>query len=178
MNWLLDQLVWLANFPANTGYIWVFVSGFGAFGVGRHMINRSGRQSRLTELRREREAPLGLRDRPVLEALRMIKAWLARVVFVGLIFAGAIGIASLGGFTPTLSYIHANGVTAPATLENDYVTFTASNGRTYTLPYDFFTTPAYPDRDFFHTGDGKIVVRYLESHPQAYVLDTELTPEE
>lgn len=176
MNGLLDHLVWLANFPAGTGYVWVFISSFGAFGVGRHMINRSARRSRLTELRQEREAPLGLRRQPVLDALQLIKAWVARVVFVWLVVAGALGIASLAGFAPTLGYIHANGATAPATLENDYVTFTASDGRTYTLPYDFFTTPAYPDREFFTSAD-EIVVRYLEAHPQAYVLDTERTPE-
>lgn len=175
---LLDHVVWLANFPTTTGYIWVFVSSFGALGVGRHMINRSGRQPRLTELRREREAPFGIRNRPVLDVVRAVKAWLARIVFVGLILAGALGIASLGGFTPTYAYIHANGATASATIENEYVTFTAGDGRTYTLPYDFFTTPAYPDGDFFTSSADQVVVRYLESHPQAYVIDTELTPEE
>lgn len=169
---LLDHLVWLANFAAINGYVWVFITGFSIFGVGRLVLVRRGGDVRLDELREERGLTFGLdRSRPVRDAARLLRAWLARVSLLLLLAAGVFGVLGLTEASPTYGYIHRHGASASAVIEDEYLTFTASDGLTYTLPYPFFTTPAYPDRRHFPS-DGPVTVRYLESHPQAYVVDT------
>lgn len=54
------------------------------------------------------------------------------------------------------------------------MTFTTAEGETYTLESNFFTPSQYPDSRAYLYGD-TAVVRYLPSHPQAFVLDSELS---
>ncbi len=56
------------------------------------------------------------------------------------------------------------------------MTFTTAEGVEYTLESNFFTPAVYPDRDVYLTSGEPVVVRYLPSHPQAFVIDSDQTP--
>ncbi|MGO1770185.1 MAG: hypothetical protein ACTHZX_09550 [Microbacterium sp.] len=178
MSALTDTIVWIANVPATYGYAMVFLAAFGAFGLFAASFRGGGgaRKGRLIELRRERgqSTPGMLRRR-----IARVRNWAFRIAALGLIGGGVIGILSLTNGPITSGYIAEHGETAigtvPEGLSGDWVRFTASDGRTYTLPFSFFTQPSYPgDESPAFAGD-ELVIHYLPDHPQAYVLDTERT---
>lgn len=98
---------------------------------------------------------------------------LALLMAAGLV----LGILSLVGVPVTTAYIHENGHPTIGTLDGEWVTFTTAAGETYTLRSDVFTPAQYPDRDAYVPSDAEVVVRYLASHPQAFVIDTTQLPE-
>ncbi len=57
--------------------------------------------------------------------------------------------------------------------DGEVVRFTAEDGTEYVLPFDFFSTPPISPSDAFLFSDQPVVVRYLEGHPQAYMVDGE-----
>lgn len=175
---ILDTFVWLVNFPVSHGYAMVFIAGFSLMGIGV-MAFRSvgGRDSRLAQVR-ERE---GLPEARSSGGGRLLAARAQRIVFrVLLVVMGAglvLGILGLTGVPVTHGYIHANGIPTTATLDGDWITFATADGTEYTLENDFFSPAQYPDRDAWLPSDGPLVVRYLPSHPQAFVVDTTQLPE-
>jgi hypothetical protein len=100
----------------------------------------------------------------------------ARVLALLMVGALVIGILSLSGVPVTRAYISDNGRPTTGTLEGDWVTFTTAEGVEYTLESNFFTPAVYPDRDVSLASGEPVVVRYLPSHPQAFVIDSDQTP--
>ena len=169
-----DTLVWLVNFPATHAQEMAFVGGFSILGILALALRSKPRRSRLEELRAERGqapamAPLNARIGTALQA--WIFRLLALVVGAGLVIA----IASMIFGPITRGYIYENGNAATVT-KNDYlsntITFTAEDGKTYTMSLAFFSPPTYPDRNVDVIGNERLVVRYLPDHPQAFVIDT------
>lgn len=173
---IVDTLVWLANFPATHAYEMVFVGGFSALGLIGLAFRGGPRRSRLEELRVERG--MASPEFPARERIgAAVQSWffliLALVVLSGLV----IGIASLIFGPITRGYIYEHGERAVSISDDaassfETVTFDAVDGRRYTLNLPFFSPVTYPDRDAFVTSTDELVVRYLPSHPQAYVIDT------
>ncbi|WP_243225865.1 hypothetical protein [Microbacterium sp. CIAB417] len=173
---LMDTLVWLVNFPVTHGYAMVFIAGFAMLGLLSQATRPIGARSRLSTIRAREglvESGSDRRSRVVIARLqRLFFRVLAVVMGAGLV----LGILGLIGVPVTSAYIHDNGQPAVATVDGDWVRFTTATGVEYTLPNDFFTPSMYPDRDAW-VPSGDIVVRYLPSHPQAYVIDTEQLPD-
>ncbi|MGF6824565.1 hypothetical protein M2317_003494 [Microbacterium sp. ZKA21] len=169
---IMDTIIWLANFPVTHGYAMVFIAGFSLMGLFAQSFRSIGRRSQLSVIR-ERE---GLPEPDAAGSGRRVFAHIQRTFFriltAVLATSLVLGILSLIGVPATSAYIFENGQPAVATREGDFVTFTTATGETYTLPDDFFTPSMYPDRDAYVPSDAELVVRYLPSHPQAYVIDT------
>ncbi len=172
MNGVLDTIVWLANFPVTHGYAMVFIAGFSLFGTLGLAASRGASGARLDAVR-VRE---GFADAPKAPTLRRVFARVRRIVFLflSLVLAvgGVLGILGLVGVPVTRAYIHENGLPTTGRLDGEWVTFTNSSGVEYTLHNDFFTPSLYPDADAYIPTDQPVVVRYLPSHPQAFVIDT------
>jgi hypothetical protein len=83
----------------------------------------------------------------------------------------------LTGVPVTRAYIYDNGRPTVGTLDGDWVTFTTGDGVEYTLESNFFSPAVFPDRDAYIPGGQGVVVRYLPSHPQAFVIDSSQLPE-
>ncbi|UYO95774.1 hypothetical protein OED01_09125 [Microbacterium sp. M28] len=169
---IMDTIIWLANFPVTHGYAMVFIAAFSLMGLFAQSFRAVGRSSQLSVIR-QRE---GLPEPSPAGSGRIVFAHAQRIFFRVLTAVMAaslvLGILGLIGVPVTSAYIFANGESAAATLEDDWVTFTTSTGETYTLPNDFFTPSMYPDRTAWVSTGADIAVRYLPSHPQAYVIDT------
>lgn len=171
----IDTLIWLVNFPASRGYAVVFIAGFSILGLLALSVRGSGSGDALRDIR-EREGLLHAQERPHGAVRGRVVRVGARVMALVMIASLVIGILSLTGVPVTRAYIHDHGRPTTATVDGDWVTFTTPDGVAYTLESNFFTPAVYPDRDaYFSTGD-PVVVRYLPSHPQAFVIDSEQTP--
>lgn len=179
MSAVLDTLIWIVNVPATTGYAWVFIGAFGATGFAM-LVTGAGGRFRIARAARRRalaaEAVGEVPDDPAPGALAVIGRGISQAFFgaLGLVVIGfgAIGLLSLIFGPVTAGYIYDHGVAVEAEeVDSDYVRFTAQDGVTYTLSYSFFTPPSYPDSENIAFAD-TAVVRYLPSHPQAFVLDT------
>ena len=172
---LMDTLIWLLNFPAAHGYAMVFIAGFSILGLFALSVRGVAPGGELRAIR-EREGLLRPEDRTRGRVggsiLRIVFRVLAFVMLGSLI----IGILSLTGVPVTRAYIYDNGRPTTATMDGDWVTFTTAEGVEYTLESNFFTPAIYPDRDSYLPGDAPVVVRYLPSHPQAFVIDSTQTP--
>ncbi|MBP3978667.1 DUF3592 domain-containing protein [Microbacterium sp. BLY] len=172
----MDTLMWLLNFPASHGYAMVFIAGFSILGL--FAISAGGASAKGGSLRavREREGLLPSETRP----RGNVGATIARVFFriLAFVMLGSlvIGILSLTGVPVTRAYIYDNGRPTTGTLDGDWVTFTTADGTEYTLESNFFTPAVYPDRDAWLPSGAPVVVRYLPSHPQAFVIDSSQTP--
>lgn len=171
-----DTLIWLINFPASHGYMMVFVAGFSIFGLFAMSARRTAPGGALRRIR-EREGLLPTAARPQGQLLRRVMQIVFRVLAIIMLTSLVLGILSLTGVPVTRAYIFDNGESATATMDGDWVTFTTSEGTEYTLKSDFITPSAYPDRRGFFPTDANLVVRYLPSHPQAFVIDTTQLPE-
>lgn len=171
----MDTLVWLVNFPASHGYAMVFIAGFSTLGLfalsARGAVPGEGLRSI-----REREGLLHPTERPRGRVWAGVVRIGARVLALVMVGSLVIGILSLTGVPVTRAYIYDNGRPTTGTLEGDWVTFTTAEGVEYTLESNFFTPAVYPDRDAFLTSGEPVVVRYLPSHPQAFVIDSDQTP--
>lgn len=171
----MDTVIWLLNFPAAHGYAMVFIAGFSILGLFAGSVRGATpggalRAIRVREgLHRPEERPRGQISRGI---VRIVFRSLAIVMLGSLV----IGILSLTGVPVTRAYIYDNGRPTTATMDGDWVTFTTAEGVEYTLESNFFTPAVYPDRDSFLRGDAPVVVRYLPSHPQAFVIDSTQTP--
>lgn len=174
---ILDSLIWLINFPVAHGYPMVFIAGFSLFGLAALAFRSvDGVDSRLTVIRDREGLP---ESRPA--GGRIVVARVQRIVFriLALIMLSGLvlGILSLAGVPVTHGYIRANGVPTTGTVDGDWVTFSTPGGETYTIESNFFTPAMHPDRDAWLPSDAPVVVRYLPSHPQAFIVDTQELPE-
>ncbi|WP_336502282.1 DUF3592 domain-containing protein [Microbacterium paraoxydans] len=172
---LLDTLMWLVNFPAAHGYAMVFIAAFsilGLFAISARGTTGGGSLRAVRE--REGLLPADTRSRANIggTVVRVVFRVLAFVMLGSLI----VGILSLTGVPVTRAYIFENGRPTTGTVDGDWVTFTAADGTEYTLESDFFTPAVYPDRDAWIPSGAPVVVRYLPSHPQAFVIDSSQTP--
>lgn len=172
----LDTLFWLLNFPASHAYATVFIAGFSILGLFAVSAKRASPQAALRRIR-ESEGILSDSRGP----RRQIGGTVVRVLFRILAFVMlanlVIGILSLTGVPVTRAYIHDNGRPTVATIDGDWVTFTTGEGVEYTLESNFFSPAVFPDRDAYIPGGQGVVVRYLPSHPQAFVIDSSQLPE-
>ena len=171
----MDTLIWLVNFPASHGYAMVFIAGFSILGLFALSARGAVPGDALRSIR-EREGLLHPTERPRGRVWAGVVRVGARVLAFLMLGALVIGILSLTGVPVTRAYIYDNGRPTTGTLEGDWVTFTTAEGVEYTLESNFFTPAVYPDRDAFLTSGEPVVVRYLPSHPQAFVIDSDQTP--
>lgn len=175
---LLDTLIWLVNFPVTHGYVLIFIAGFSFFGIGALAFRPArGGSSRLVAIR-ERE---GLPEAQSTGGGRFTAARAQRLFFrilgVVMVAGFALGLLGLFGVPVTSAYIQQNGVPTTGTVEDDWVTFSTPGGEEYTLENNFFTPSQYPDRHAWLPDDSPVVVRYLPTHPQAFIVDTTQLPE-
>ncbi|MGW9158331.1 hypothetical protein [Microbacterium sp. NPDC055665] len=171
----MDTLIWLVNFPASHGYAMVFIAGFSILGLFALSARGAVPGGALRSIR-EREGLLHPTERPRGRVWGSVFRIGARVLALLMVGSLVIGILSLTGVPVTRAYIYDNGRPTTGTLEGDWVTFTTAEGVEYTLESNFFTPAVYPDRDAFLTSGEPVVVRYLPSHPQAFVIDSDQTP--
>ncbi|MGV2903312.1 hypothetical protein ACNPM4_16715 [Microbacterium sp. AGC62] len=171
----MDTLVWLVNFPASHGYAMVFIAGFSTLGLFALSARGAVPGEALRSIR-EREGLLHPTERPRGRVWAGIVRIGARVLALVMVGSLVIGILSLTGVPVTRAYIYDNGRPTTGTLEGDWVTFTTAEGVEYTLESNFFTPAVYPDRDVYLASGEPVVVRYLPSHPQAFVIDSDQTP--
>lgn len=171
---VIDTIVWLVNFPATHAYEMIFVGAFASFGLIRLAFARGPRRSRLEELRIER----GMAS-PEIGAGRRIaaslKAWFFRILSLVVMSGLLIAIVSVIFGPITRGYIYEHGVQAIGRDDSDAIVFTTEDGQTQRVVMPFFSPATYPDRDAFVSMADTVVVRYLPSHPQAYVVDTRET---
>lgn len=171
----MDTLIWLVNFPASHGYAMVFIAGFSLLGLFA-MSARGAVPGGALRTIREREGLLHPGDRPRGQVAGSVLRIVFRVLAFLMLGSLVIGILSLTGVPVTRAYIYDNGRPTTATMDGDWVTFTTAEGVEYTVESNFFTPVVYPDRDAYLPSDQPVVVRYLPSHPQAFVIDSDQTP--
>ena len=171
----MDTLVWLVNFPASHGYAMVFIAGFSTLGLFALSARGAVPGEALRSIR-EREGLLHPTEHPRGRVWAGVVRIGARVLALVMVGSLVIGILSLTGVPVTRAYIYDNGRPTTGTLEGDWVTFTTAEGVEYTLESNFFTPAVYPDRDVYLASGEPVVVRYLPSHPQAFVIDSDQTP--
>jgi hypothetical protein len=172
---LMDTLVWLVNFPATHGYVLVFIAGFSLMGLGMRSFRNSGHVSpRLDQLRAANGEEIP-RPSPVRIVAGSAQMWVYRLLALVIIGGRVIGVISLIKGPVTGEYIAEHGLEATGTMDVETVTFTAADGRVLTQPYDFFTQPLVPS-DGYSPSSGDVTIRYLEGHPQAYVVIAEDDP--
>ncbi|MEV4775041.1 hypothetical protein [Microbacterium sp. LWH12-1.2] len=170
----MDTLIWLINFPVAHGYAMVFIAGFSLLGLFAMSARGTAPGGRLRSIR-EREGLLTLDARPRGEFLGRLRRIVFRVLAFLMLGSLILGILGLTGVPVTRAYIHENGRPTTATIDGDWVTFTTADGVEYTLESNFFTPSVYPARDAIPSS-GSVVVRYLPSHPQAFVIDGSQRP--
>ena len=171
----LDTLMWLVNFPAAHGYAMVFIAGFSILGLFAASAKTASPGGALRSIR-EREGLLSGEGRPRGQVGSAVVRIVFRILAFAMLGSLVIGILSLTGVPVTRAYIYDNGRPTTATVDGDWVTFTTAEGVEYTLESNFFTPAVYPDQDAYFPGGEPVVVRYLPSHPQAFVIDSEQTP--
>ena len=171
----MDTLIWLVNFPASHGYAVVFIAGFSILGLFALSVRGAVPGEALRSIR-EREGLLHAMEAPRGRIWSGLVRVVARVLALLMVGSLAVAILSLSGVPVTRAYIYDNGRPTTGTLEGDWVIFTTAEGVEYTLENNFFTPAVYPDRDVLLASDGPVVVRYLPSHPQAFVIDSDQTP--
>lgn len=173
-----DTLIWLINFPVSHAYPMVFIAGFSLMGLVVFAFRGvGGRNSRLAAIR-ERE---GLPEARRAGGVRIVAAHAQRFgfrVLTGVMLAGLVlAILGLSGVPVTHAYIRAHGVPTTGTVDGNWVTFSTPGGETYTIESNFFSPALYPDRDAWLQSGAPVVVRYLPTHPQAFIIDTTQLPE-
>lgn len=171
---VLDTLIWLLNFPAAHGYAMVFIAGFSLFGLFALSASGATPGSALRRVR-EREGLLRPEDAKRGRWGGRLRRIVFRVLTVVMLANLVIGILSLTGVPVTRAYIYEHGQPTTGTRDGDWITFSTASGVEYTVESNFFTPAVYPDRDAYVSGD-QVVVRYLPSHPQAYVIDSSQGP--
>lgn len=174
---LLDSLVWLVNFPVTHGYAITFIAAFSMIGCFLLAVRSQKVSVALTALREREGLPSASQPRPRTEVLSRIR----RIFFgvLGLVMLGSLilGILATMGVPLTRGYIHANGVPTTGEVDGGWVSFTSNAGVEYTLRNDSFTPSVHPNtRSYVGSGE-PVVIRYLPSHPQAYVIDTTQSPQ-
>lgn len=171
----MDTLIWLVNFPAAHAYAVVFIAGFSILGLFALSARGTVPGAALRSIR-EREGLLHPEDRPRGQLWGQVVRLVSRLLAFLMIGALVIGILSLTGVPVTRAYIYDNGRPTTATMDGDWVTFTTAEGVEYTLESNFFAPAVYPDRDAYFPSGTPVVVRYLPTHPQAFVIDSDQTP--
>lgn len=167
----MDTVFWLLNFPAAHGYAMVFIAGFSILGLFALSTKGIATGDALRRIR-EREGLVREDARPRRDIAGGIVRVVARILALVMLGSLVIGILSLTGVPVTRAYIFDNGRPTTASLDGDWVTFTTAEGVRYTVESNFFTPAVYPDRDAYIPGGQAVVVRYLPSHPQAFVIDS------
>jgi hypothetical protein len=171
----MDTVFWLLNFPASHGYAMVFIAGFSILGLFALSMKGAAAGDALRSIREREGMPVAhARSRDIQGAVRRGVFRALAVVMLGTL---VIGILSLAGVPITRAYIFDHGRPTTATVDGAWITFTTAEGATYTLENDFFTPSVHPDRDAYIPSAQPVVVRYLASHPQAFVIDSSQLPE-
>ncbi|MGY5764864.1 hypothetical protein ACXET9_06670 [Brachybacterium sp. DNPG3] len=167
----LDTLVWLAHFPSTHGFVMTFIVGFALAGL---LVRASGMgqgEKRLRAL--HAEAGQGPTAADAVRRLGLgVQTLVYRLLALVMIAGGALGLYATVRSPITGGYILEHGVETIGVYDGDFVRFTAEDGTEYVLPYDFFTAPISP-ADAYLISDEPVVVRYLENHPQAYMVDAD-----
>ncbi len=171
----MDTLIWLVNFPVSHGYAMVFIAGFSILGLFAMSARGTAPGGRLRSIR-EREGLLAPGASPQGEILRRLVRIVFRVLAVVMLGSLVLGILGLTGIPVTRAYIYENGRPTTATIDGDWVTFSTAEGVEYTLENNFFTPSVHPGGYTSISSTGNVVVRYLPSHPQAYVIDGSQQP--
>lgn len=171
----LDTIVWLVNFPAAHGYAIVFIAGFSILGLFAGSVRGAVPGGALRAIR-EREGLLSPEERPRGQVIGRVVRIAFRTLALVMLGSLVVGILSLTGVPVTRAYIYDHGRPTTAIMDGDWVTFTTAEGVEYTLESNFFTPAVYPDRDSHISAGQPVVVRYLPSHPQAFVIDSDQTP--
>jgi hypothetical protein len=171
----MDTVFWLLNFPASHGYEMVFLAGFSILGFLALSRKGTAPGEALQRIReREGMSVASGRNRQIVGTVRRtVSRVLAAVMGVVLIVA----ILGLVGVPVTRAYIFDHGRPTTATVDGAWITFTTAEGMTYTLENDALSPSAHPDRDAHIPSAQPVVVRYLSSHPQAFVIDSSQLPE-
>lgn len=174
----MDTLIWLVDFPLRHGYPMIFIAGFSLMGLVVFAFRGVGGANARLQAVRDRE---GLPETRPSGGVRMLAARVQRIVFRILLVVMAsglvLGILGLTGVPVTHGYIHDRGIPTTGTMDGDWVTFSTPDGTTYTIESNFFTPAMYPDPHAWVPSDTPVVVRYLPSHPQAFVIDSTQIPE-
>lgn len=171
----MDTLIWLVNFPAAHAYAVVFIAGFSILGLFALSARGAVPGEALRSIR-EREGLLHPEDRPRGRMRGRVVRIASRLMAFLMLGTLVIGILSLTGVPVTRAYIYDNGRPTTATMDGDWVTFTTAEGIEYTLESNVFAPAVYPDRDAYFPSGAPVVVRYLPTHPQAFVIDSDQTP--
>lgn len=174
---ILGTLIWLVNVPTSNGLVFVFLAVFGGLGVlmmylatGRVRARRlpgsvitnaalvDGALPLLTAARAREHLP---RATPAASRRPNLPRMLTRALLLVLTAAGILGLLGIVGVPVTHAYIWSHGTETGASIDGDWVTFTAADGRTYTVRNSDPT---------IGTSETSVRVRYLPKHPQAYVI--------
>lgn len=173
---LMGTLVWLATFPSSEGFFLLFLAGFALPGL--LMLSASNRARPSVLLASLQSAQSGSAEKvPPGRLFRgALQMWVYRLLLLLVVAGAIIGGVSLATTSFTLSYIAEHGATAQGHLEDDKVTFVATDGRTYVRPFSAMSPQQFP-RDSYLDSTGQVTVRYLEDHPQAYTVIGVVPPE-
>ncbi|MBM7367510.1 hypothetical protein [Gordonia hydrophobica] len=179
---IADTTIWLLDVPVDNGPVFLVLAVVG--GLGTAAIHSATRRVRTRRLPGSIITNTTLVDgaRPLLESARAreqlpratppaprrlnLPRMLTGAMLVVLVFAGVLGILGTARVPVTDAYIRAHGAQASASVDDGWVTFTAANGRAYTLRLSAGSTDLALDA-------GAVAVRYLARHPQAYVITGE-----
>lgn len=175
---IMDTLIWLINFPISHAYSMIFIASFSLMGLAALSFRGvGGTSSRLTAVRESEGLPEPSRISGGRLFIARGQRFGFRVLAVVMLAGLVLGILGLSGVPVTHAYIKEHGVPTTGTADGDWVTFSTPSGETYTIESNFFSPALYPDRDAWLPSDAPVVVRYLSTHPQAFVIDTTQLPE-
>lgn len=141
---LMDDLIWLVNFPATHGFVMFFIAGFAMAGLMARSFRNPARGSR-----RPREPRSAHGDPPapgdgVRIAAGTVQMWGYQVLAVVILAGAVIGVLSSIMGPITAPDIRDHGVSATGTVDGDEVTFTTADGVVCTLPFDAMAPPQAP----------------------------------
>ncbi|GAB3633606.1 hypothetical protein GCM10027421_29590 [Microbacterium shaanxiense] len=174
----MDTLIWLLNFPVGHAYPTVFIAGFSLMGLGVLSFRGvGGANPKLTAMREREGLPEARSAGGVGHLAARVQRFGFRILAVVMVSGLVMGILALTGVPLTRAYIHENGVPTTGSMDGDWVTFSTAGGQTFTIESNFFSPAVYPDTGAWVSSDAPVVVRYLPSHPQAFVIDTTQLPQ-
>lgn len=174
---IMDTLIWLVNFPVSHAYAMVFIAGFSLMGLAAMSFRGvGGTSSRLTAVREREGLPEDRRSGGLRLVVARVQRFGVRILALVMLSGLVLGILALTGVPVTQAYIRDHGVPTTGTVDGSWVTFSTPGGETYTIESNFFSPALYPDRNAWLPSDAPVVVRYLPTHPQAFVIDTAQLP--
>ncbi|WP_396911142.1 hypothetical protein [Mycolicibacterium sp.] len=187
MNPVLDTLIWLIDIPVRHGFVFVFLAVFGGLGALVIFLAAGREKGRplpgsiiVSKLLTTTPAPLltaartreGLpRTTPPAPRRPSLARTASGALLVLLVLGGLLGLLGLVKVPLTHAYISAHGTETSATIDGEWVSFTAEDGTTYRVRNSFSAPATYPGSNPTIGYDHDTVpVRYLPSHPQAFII--------